>query len=91
MDAKVIFGKLSTNRATLKKMMEQFRRQKQEGESFISPRPVPGVLQGGYVALLRLSEDSRNSQQFKSHKNFKPLAEEEYQRELASIKYSWEA
>jgi hypothetical protein len=90
-ESKVTFGKVQTNRASLKKYMELFKRNKQGDESFISPRPKPGTYQEHYFALLRFSEETKNNIYFKSLKGFKTLSEEDYKKELELIKFYWEA
>ncbi len=91
MNSKTTFGKIQTNRVTLKRYMEQFKNNKEGDESFISPRPKPGTQQAQYIALLKFPRESKNSKLFTAQKNFRELTEAEYKSELDSFQFSWEA
>jgi hypothetical protein len=88
---RITFGRVQTNRATLKKYLDLFRKNKQGGESFISPRPQPGKYQEYYYALIKFPEETRNARYFTALKNFKPLSEVEYNDELSRVQFYWEA
>ena len=90
MDSKILFGKIQTNRVSIKKYMEFFKKNKKGEESFISPRPKPGTYQEHYYALLKFPEETKNRTYFQALKSFAELSEEEYKAEMASVKFSWE-
>lgn len=85
------FGKVQTNRALLNKYREFFSKNKQGDESFISPRPRPGTFQERYFALLKLTENSKNSAYFTKLKKYQSLTEDQYKSELEPIEFFWEA
>jgi hypothetical protein len=89
--AKESFGILTTNRASVTRHIEFFKKNKQGDESLISPRPKPGTFQQRYFVLLKFIGDSKNQKYFTTHKSFKEMTKEEYQREREAIEYYWEA
>ncbi len=84
------FGKIKTNRASVKKYMELFKKQKQGDESFISPRSLPGSFQADYYILFKFPEESKNRLYFSSLKSFARLSDAQYKTELEALKFSWE-
>lgn len=86
-----IFGKITTNRLTLKKFIEEFGRRKVDSETLIAPRPMAGQLQSRYFALVKIQMGSENFLFFTNHRNFEYLKIDEYQRQLQGIKHSWSA
>ena len=85
------FGMLTTNRVSVSKYIERFKKNKQGDESLISPRPMPGSFQQRYFILLRFSGDTKNRAYFTAQKAFKPLSADEYDNERVSIEHYWEA
>jgi hypothetical protein len=85
------FGILTTNRASVGKYLQQFKKNKQGDESLISPRPHPRGFLQRYFILLRFSGESKNRVFFTTHKSFKPLSKDEYNAQRLAIKAFWEA
>ena len=63
------YGKVKTNRVTLKKYLEIFSKNKAEGESFEAPRPKPGRMLSEYFALMKLNEGSKNHTFFRQQRS----------------------
>jgi hypothetical protein len=85
------YGKVKTNRVTLKKYLEIFSKNKAEGESFEAPRPKPGRMASEYYALLKLNEGSRNHTFFTATKKLLTLDETTFNALSSEIKFKWEA
>ena len=81
------FGLIQTNRATIKKYLTIFQRNKQGSESLMAPRPEFGKHMPHYVVLCEFSKESRNRSYFRSLKNYKTLTEEEYLYERARFEH----
>jgi len=91
LDTNIIYGKIQTNRASLKKYMDVFTKHKTGEETCISPRPKPGKAQIFYIAILKFPEETVNRRYFTKMKNFTELSKEAYEAEIGAVEYSWEA
>lgn len=85
------FGKLQTNRVSIKKYIQLFKKNREGAESLISPRPQVGKYQKYYYALLKFSGETKNRSYFTALRNFKALSREEYNQELETLRFYWEA
>ncbi len=87
----MIYGKIQTNRASLKKYLAIFTKHKTGEERCISPRSLPGQIQAFYVALFSFPEDSVNLRYFSKMKSFQEMSTESYEAECSGTKHFWEA
>ena len=86
-----MFIRIQTNRAKLKKIISSFGRNAVANESLIAQRPLPKELFKYYVAFASVSEGSKNQKLLQSIKNHKIITNSEYDKEVAAIKYFWNA
>lgn len=84
-----IYGKIQTNRATIKKYLEKFKTIKRVNESMTAPRPLPQRLQTKYYAVIKFVPASSSYNYFNARKGFEFLEQSDYEKELDSIKYCW--
>jgi hypothetical protein len=82
------YGKITTNRASVKKYMTLFESKKSKEEKFLSPRPLPGQGQQHYFILFKFEEGSEAHSYFGKKKLIEiPL--KEYEKSIKSIKHAW--
>jgi len=84
-------AKITTNRSTLMKYIEMFRRGKTQSESLAAPRPLPGKAQISYYALVTLEENSKLHSYFAELGKLTMMNKKQYQKEIGKIKYCWTA
>jgi hypothetical protein len=84
-----VFGRITTNRHTLLRYMQEFNTRKIPNESFTAPRPLPGRQQSRYYGILVVTLDSGNYSFFMKVKGFQIITQEQYNAEINSIKDCW--
>lgn len=89
--SKLVYAKITTNRATLTKYVEKFRREKNQSESLVAPRPLPGRAQISYYALLTLEEHSPLHSYFSDLGKVMVMTKKQYQQELGTLTHYWSA
>ncbi len=85
----VKYARVQTNRSTLKKYIEVFKRLKDPDEELVAPRPLPGTMQMSYFALLRLKSGSENCKFFEQSEKCAFIKKPEYERLKNGLTYTW--
>lgn len=85
------YFKITTNRASIKRLLDDFQSCIEKGEHLISPRPLPRELQTSYYALVCVNTNGKNIDLVRRFKNSFELTKQEYESEKASIQYYWSA
>ena len=81
--------RIRTNRASIKKLMDEFKANIEIGEHLISPRPLPRELQKFYYALVCVKLNGKNIDIAQRFKNCNEISKQDYENEKASLKYFW--
>lgn len=86
-----IYARVKTNRHTLKKYIDEFKRVKIDGESLIAPRSQVGQFQNSYYALVVLLEGSSNHLKSKKFSGYVELEKDDFENLVNGVKFSWKA
>lgn len=85
----MIFFKIKTNRASIKKLLLEFKSNLEVDEFLISPRPLPGKSSTSYSALVCVKPDGKNFISIKKFKNCQEITMQNYDDEKALITFFW--
>jgi len=87
----LVYARIKTNRCTLMRHIEKFRRDKTELESLLAPRPPAGRFQAFYYALVKLEYDSTLHSYFAKLGKLELIDQKNYQAEIETIMHYWSA
>ncbi len=85
------YFRINTNRASIQKLLVEFKSNIEIGEYLISPRPLPKEFQKFYFALVCVMPEGKNIGIVQKFKNCKEISKQDYENEKASFKYFWSA
>lgn len=85
----MIYAKIQTNRASLKKYLIYFKYNKEQGEVLMAPRPQVGEDQRYYVAYLIVMKNSANYLSAKRFKGYRELNKKIYSKIVGKMEYFW--
>lgn len=86
-----MFIRIQTNRVKLVQVISDFKKNAIETELLIAPRPLPKERFKYYIGFANVISDSKNHKLLESIKNHKYINNDEFNKEIDSIKYYWSA